>query len=171
VDVLGNRGRDDLRRREPNALVDDLEPGVAGTDGDLLGTVRVPVQAGLADQQTQPRAELLAGGGDPLAHGSELLAGLGDAHATRHSGGGAVLAEHLTQGAGPLPYGGSGSDGVEGGCHQVRVGLGLGAQPVQRLVDGGLVALGPPLLDVGDGRPLGLGVGGLDGGVEVGGER
>ena len=35
---------DDLLGREPDALVDDLEPGVARPHGDLLGAVAVPVQ-------------------------------------------------------------------------------------------------------------------------------
>ncbi len=61
--VLGHRGRDDLLGREPDALVDDLEAGVAGAYGDLLGAVRVAVEPGLADQQPQPaaRPQLLAG--------------------------------------------------------------------------------------------------------------
>ena len=37
--------------REPDALVDDLHAGVAGRDRDLLGAVRVAVEAGLADEQ------------------------------------------------------------------------------------------------------------------------
>src|SRR5664279_1312024 len=39
VHVLGHGRRDDLCRREPNALVDDLEAGIAGTYGDLLGAI------------------------------------------------------------------------------------------------------------------------------------
>ena len=54
VHVLLHGGRHDLRRGEPDALVDDLEPGVAGPHGDLLGAVGVPVQARLADQHPQP---------------------------------------------------------------------------------------------------------------------
>ena len=60
VNVLGDRGRDDLLGRQPDALVDDLEAGVAGAHGDLLGAVGVPVEARLADEQPQPLAELLA---------------------------------------------------------------------------------------------------------------
>ena len=59
-------------RRQPDALVDHLEPGVAGPHGDLLGAVAVPVEAGLADQQPQPLAELLAGAAHPLAHRREV---------------------------------------------------------------------------------------------------
>ena len=62
VHVLVDRGRDDLRGGEPDALVDDLEAGVARPHRHLLGAVGVPVEPGLADQQPQPPAELLAGG-------------------------------------------------------------------------------------------------------------
>ena len=76
VHVLGDRGRDDLLRRQPDALVDHLEPGVAGPHGDLLGAVGVAVQAGLADQQPQPLAQLLAGAAPPsLADVGQRLAG------------------------------------------------------------------------------------------------
>ena len=68
VHVLGHGGGDDLLGRQPDALVDHLEAGVAGPDRDLLGAVGVAVEAGLADQQPQPAAELLAGRRD-LARG------------------------------------------------------------------------------------------------------
>ena len=61
VDVLGHRRGDDLGRRQADALVDDLEAGVARAYGDLLGAVGVPVETGLADEQPQPAAELVAG--------------------------------------------------------------------------------------------------------------
>ena len=104
VHVLGDGGGDDLLRRQPDALVDDLEAGVACPDGDLLGAVGVPVQAGLADQQPQPPAELLAGRSHPLAdRRSSSRARLGDADRAGDTGGRAELAEHLAQRAGPLP--------------------------------------------------------------------
>ena len=53
VDVLGHGGGDDLLGRQADALVDDLEAGVAGADGDLLGAVGVPVEARLADEEPQ----------------------------------------------------------------------------------------------------------------------
>ena len=75
VHVLVHRGRDDLRGGQPDPLVDDLEAGVAGPDGDLLGAVAVAVEAGLADEQPQPLAELLAGARAPSARTAvELVA-------------------------------------------------------------------------------------------------
>ena len=55
--------------------------------------------------------------------------------------------------------------------HQVGVGLGVLGELRERLVDLGLVALGLPRLDARQGGLLGLGVGGHDRGVEVGGQR
>ena len=114
MDVLGDRGGDDLLRREPDALVDDLEAGVAGAYGDLLGAVGVPVETGLADQQPQPAAQLLAGRPDALADGGQLGARLGDADRAADAGRGAVLAEDLAQGAGPLPRGRARAGGDQG---------------------------------------------------------
>ena len=51
VDVLVPGRRHDLRRGQPDALVDDLEAGVAGGHGDLLGPVGVAVEAGLGHEQ------------------------------------------------------------------------------------------------------------------------
>ena len=57
-DTVGFRTSDvrNLLGREPDALVDHLETGVAGADGDLLGAIGVPVQARLADEQAQAAA-------------------------------------------------------------------------------------------------------------------
>ena len=124
VHVLLDGGRDDLRRGEPDALVDHLEAGVAGADGDLLGAVGVPVEPRLADQEPQPAAELLAGGPHPLADVGQRRVGLAAAAGRGHAGGRAVLAEHLAQHAGPLPRGHAGAGAVQGRRHQVRVGAG-----------------------------------------------
>ena len=70
---------DDLLGRQPDALVDHLEAGVAGAYGDLLGAVGVPVEAGLADQQPQPLAELRAGARPPRPHLGERLGAGADA--------------------------------------------------------------------------------------------
>ena len=45
----------------------DLAKAGASAHRHLLGAVGVPVEAGLADQQPQPAAELLAADADPLA--------------------------------------------------------------------------------------------------------
>ena len=74
VHVLRDGRRDDLLRRQPDALVDDLEAGVAGAHGHLLGAVGVPVETGLADEDPQPLAELVAGAGHRGAHLGEGLA-------------------------------------------------------------------------------------------------
>ena len=50
VDVfVTGRGRD-LRGREADALVHDLHAGITRRHRDLLGTVRVAVESGLADE-------------------------------------------------------------------------------------------------------------------------
>ena len=76
VHVLGDRGRDDLLGRQPDALVDDLEAGVAGAHGHLLGAVAVAVEARLADEDAQLLAELVTGAGDEVAHAREGVARL-----------------------------------------------------------------------------------------------
>src|SRR5665647_3625382 len=58
VRLLLARGIDDLFRRQTNALIDHLHAGVARTNRDLLGAVTMAVEAGLADQEGQPAAEL-----------------------------------------------------------------------------------------------------------------
>ena len=75
--VLGHRGRRDLRRCQPDALIDHLEAGVAGPHGDLLGAVGVAVQPGLADQQPQPAAEFGRGLIHFAAQDHQLLRGDG----------------------------------------------------------------------------------------------
>src|SRR5690348_10525222 len=48
--ALLERGVDDAVGRETDALVDHFHAAVAGAHGDLLGAVRMTVEAGLADQ-------------------------------------------------------------------------------------------------------------------------
>ena len=57
VDVLVPGHGRDLGRRLADALVDDLEAGVAGGHRDLLGAVGVAVEAGLGHQQLGRAAE------------------------------------------------------------------------------------------------------------------
>src|SRR5271166_4378937 len=49
---------DNLRRSEPDAVVDDIHARVRRARRDLLGAVRMAVEAGLADEKTDPSAEL-----------------------------------------------------------------------------------------------------------------
>src|SRR3954454_23086397 len=99
VHVLGDRGGHDLLRGQPDPLVDNLEPGVTGPHGDLLGAVRVPVEARLPHEQPQPGAELLPGAPYPLPDGGQLTARVGRSDRAGDAGGGAELAEDPTQGA------------------------------------------------------------------------
>jgi hypothetical protein len=83
---------DKFSRRRADAGVDHVEPRVAGAHGDLLGAIRMAIEAGLADQKFRPLAELLRHALDFAAHGVERAADLsgrrGDA------GRGAILPEH-----------------------------------------------------------------------------
>jgi hypothetical protein len=150
VDVLVPGGRHDLGRGQPDALVDDLEPGVAGGHGDLLGPVGVPVEARLGHQQAGRAARAL-GQGLGAGQTGPTRAPVPDAAAD--PGGGPELAEDLAQGAGPLPGGAAGVGQGDGGLHDVAAGpvvLGHPAQLVERPAHGGAVAVGPPALHVGD---------------------
>ena len=105
VDALLQRAGGDLRRRQPDALVDDVHADVAGAHGDLLGAVGVPVEARLADEDLQPPPDRLADAVDLVA---QLLERRGVGRAGRRladAGGRAVLAEGLAQRAGPLAGG------------------------------------------------------------------
>ena len=59
VHALVHRRAGDPRRRQPDALVDHVHAGVAGAHGDLLGAVRVAVEARLADQDLDAAPERL----------------------------------------------------------------------------------------------------------------
>ena len=175
VHVLGDRGGDDLLGRQPDALVDDLEAGVAGAYGDLLGAVGVPVETGLADQQPQPAAR--------APRRSRVTCSRTSASSVRRP--------RPTPTAPETPVGARNSPNTSRSApahspvvtparargqrrrHQVGVGLrGRGAAPPAPRRRLGLVALRPATpRRPRDGRPLGLGVDGLDRGVEVGGQR
>ena len=148
VDTLLEGRVGDLAGGQPDALVDDLHPGVAGVDGDLLGPVRVAVEARLADQQLDPPAEpgrdLLDPGPDGLELGGRergARPGLAD------PGRGAVVAEGVAQGLGPLPGGDPGAGRVDRGDHDVLIPGRRPAERVERRGHGRRIALRAPELE------------------------
>ena len=188
--VLGHRGGHDLLWCQPDALVDDLEPRVARPHRHLLGAVGVPVQPRLAHEEAQVRAELVAGAPHRVPDVGQLTAPVGDpavlsgrhtVRTARHRRGGdarvrAVLAEDLPQRVGPLPRGDAGPGALDGRGHQVGRGGCVGAQPLQcvpgrRTSVRVSVALVPPAAHRLDGSLLHVGVGHVDGRVEVRRER
>ena len=132
VDVLVDRRGDDLGRSQPDPLVDHLEAGVAGPHGDLLGAVEWPSSPGLPTSRRRRRPRSLAGArrrADGPARAPPPPRRGPDGR--RDTGRGAVLTEHLAQGAGPLPRRGTGARCPQGGVHQVGAGLRIGPEPVQ----------------------------------------
>ena len=95
-DVLFHRGGDDLSRRQPDSLVDDLESGVARTNRDVLGSVAMSVEPRLADEESQSTAKFSTG----LAHGlsctSQRVADLLHADDSRNPGRRPVLTKDRT---------------------------------------------------------------------------
>ena len=73
VRALLERAGHDLLGRHTDALVDDLEADVARLEGDLLGSVGVAVEAGLAHQQAGTAAQLLLERAQLLAQASHLV--------------------------------------------------------------------------------------------------
>ena len=120
VDVLGDRRRDDLGRCQADPLVDDLEAGVPGPHGDLLGAVGVTVEPRLADEEPQRLAQLFTQGAHLLADGGELRAG-GTAGESHRPGTpvGPELAE-TSRSARPLPVSPR-AGALERGLHEVLV--------------------------------------------------
>ncbi len=147
--------------RQADALVDDLEAGVPGGHGDLLGAVGVPVEARLGHQQLRRAAEESPERPDPDVDLGQL--GAPEAGRAGHAGRGPVLAEDLPQGRRPLPGRAAGVGEGDGRRHDVVVALGRPAQPVQGLADCIAVPGGPPLPDVGDEGRLDAGVDPQDG--------
>ena len=123
----------DLLGRQADPLVDDLHADVAGAQGDLLGAVRVAVEAGLADQDLDPVAELLGDLVDPLAGLGQQLPVAGGRRAA-DAGRAAVGAEDLAQGLRPLAGRGAGPGGGDRRRHHVLVLV--GGDPGQ-LLEGG----------------------------------
>ncbi len=98
--ALVPRRIDDLGGRQADALVDDLHAGIARAHRDLLGAVGMAVEAGLADQEFQPTAQLLRHavdvGADVVRRRAFIARGAPDA------GRRAVFAESLAQDAAPI---------------------------------------------------------------------
>ena len=59
MDAFLERSVDDLGRRQADAFIEHLHAAIPRPDGDLLGPVRVTVEAGLADQQLEAPAKRL----------------------------------------------------------------------------------------------------------------
>src|SRR3954447_14250147 len=118
VDAFLQRARGDLRRREADALVDDVHADVARPDRDLLGAVRVAVEARLAAEDLHPPPERVADPLDLLAQRLEVLGG--DAgRRLADPGRSAKLAERVAQRGGPLAGGRAGAGGRERRLHDV----------------------------------------------------
>jgi hypothetical protein len=147
VDALLERAGGDLRRRQPDALVDDVHADVAGAHGDLLGPVGMPVEARLAHEDLQPPPDRLAHPVDLLAQLLERRRVAGPGRGLAHAGGSAELAEGSAQGVGPLAGGGARARGGQRRLHDVALARSHLAQRGERGVDRRLVALGAPARD------------------------
>src|SRR6266540_1303976 len=110
VDVLLDRGFDDVLRRLPQAGVDDLHPGVPQRARDDLGAAVMPIQAGLRDEHA-----------DLLRHGASSVEQrfLPDAEDLAHHV--ADLAERRLR-----------AHGLEDHRHRVVVAFARRAETVQR---------------------------------------
>ena len=98
--LLLARRVDDLLRRQPDALIDHLHAGVARPHRDLLGAVGMAVEAGLADQEGQPPAELARHAVDVGANVVEAADVV--AHRVADAGRRAVFAERLRAASSPI---------------------------------------------------------------------
>src|SRR5215831_9540400 len=136
---------DDLRRSEPNAFIDYVDAGVARAHGDLLGAVRVPVEARLAEHEFEPPAELTR---HSLDFGAQVVEADGFvARRTPHASRRAILAEALTQGKTPFAGGDAGFGADDRGGHDVAIFSGRSAQLLERCRDRPLVARAAPGLE------------------------
>src|SRR5689334_6175082 len=102
--ALLERCRDDLLRREPDALVRNFETAIGGAHRDLLGPVGMAVEARLADQEFGLHAELAGELLNRLAHFSDRLRGLAP-HEQRDAGRRAIFAEDPAQSLAPFARG------------------------------------------------------------------
>ncbi len=142
MNALLERGIDDALRREPDALVDDFHAAIAGAHGDLLGTVGMTVEAGLADQHLDAPAK-------PSRHRVDLPprdfeAAVGDAGGTRDTGRRTILAEHAAQRVRPFAGGDAGLGAGDRGRHDVAVFLGGGDQLGKGCLHRSTITIGAP---------------------------
>ncbi len=144
VHALLQRRGGDLRGGQADPFIDDVHARVARAHRDLLGAVRVAVEAGLADEDLRPPAELLLQARHLAAQLAELPVGGSRGRGLADAGGRAVAAEHLAQGARPLAGRGARAGGGDRRDHQVLGAVLLAGdlgQRGQRGVDRRLVAL------------------------------
>src|SRR5262245_66584630 len=100
MSALLARGLDDLRRGEADAFVDHFHSGIARARRDLLGAVGMSVEAGLADHEFEPPAELAR---DAVDVGTQVVEADGlVARRASDAGGRAVLSEAFAQRKAPF---------------------------------------------------------------------
>ena len=128
--LLLARGIDDLLRRQPDALIDHLHAGIARPHRDLLGAVGMAVEAGLADQERQPPAELARHAVDIGANVVEAVDVV--AHGAADAGRRAVFAERLAQRPAPFAGGDAGFGAGDRGRHDVGAAGGGALEVRQR---------------------------------------
>ena len=124
---------DDFGRREADAVVDDVHSRIERAGGDLLGAVRMAVEAGLADEELDPPAELERHPLDLAAQRVEigrLLPGL-----RRNAGRRAELAEFGAQRVAPFAGRHARLGGLDRSGHHVDAARRRHAQRPQRLLD------------------------------------
>ena len=66
-------GLGNLLRRQPDAVVDDLEADVSGLHGDLLCAIGMSVESGFADQEFEWTTQGVARVGDALPEMGDLV--------------------------------------------------------------------------------------------------
>ncbi len=125
VHALLHRGGRDAGRREADALVDHVHPGVTRPHGDLLGPVGVAVEPRLAHQDLDPAPERL---GHPLDTVPKLVESLIGRSRRRIANPRrpAILTEHIAQRGRPLTGGDPRLSRLQSGRHHVHAGVSHG---------------------------------------------
>ena len=123
--LLGAR-IDDFGRRQADAVIDDIHAGIARPDRDLLGPVRMAVEARLADQKFHPPPELQRHALDLVAQRIEIVGAL--ARHRRDAGRRPIFAESIAQRRAPFAGRHPRFGGGDRRLHDVAPFLGGGAQ-------------------------------------------